>query len=58
MKCEKCKGDGRMIGGLIDGPQVDGKPTKIPATGWASATPAREAASGRSWSLLLPTLRP
>ena len=31
MKCEKCKGDGRMIGGLIDGPQVDGKPTKIPA---------------------------
>ena len=34
MKCEKCKGDGRMIGGLIDGPQVDGKPTKIPATGW------------------------
>ena len=34
MKCEKCKGDGRMIGGRIDGPQVDGKPTKIPATAW------------------------
>lgn len=34
MKCEKCKGDGRMIGGLVDAPGPNRTTIQVASSGW------------------------
>lgn len=34
MRCEKCKGDGRMIGGLVDAPGPHNTTIQVAASGW------------------------